>query len=340
MLSMPMAGADNQDLATGEILEDQDIRGRERPWRRHKVESRALAAAFRRLGFQGKAARCQDCGSMLIFEECPVGHEKRLAHANFCRERLCAMCQWRRSIKLAVTVEHVAHEAVALRPGLRFVLLTLTVRNVDADKLPEAVEHVLASWGRLIRQAPFKRSVLGWQRSLEVTRNREAGTWHPHLHVLLAVGPSYFTGAQYIKHAHWVAMWAQAAAVDYLPSVEVHVIKPRKVGDEERTVPGAAAEVAKYATKPADYIDLKDEADTDATVRLLTEALAGTRLVAWGGLLRQVLRDLMSREQVDDLENGDLVHLGQDHGPQCTVCGSDLQEHLYHWVVGVTQYVG
>src|SRR5690606_12341063 len=112
------------------------------------------------------------------------GHEKRLTWANFCRVRLCPMCAWRRSLVIAHQIKAVAHEAVK-RQSMRWLFLTLTIRNCTGDDLIDTISHLMKSWRRLSQRKLFSDVVVGWFRSLEITRNLLDDTYHPHFHVLL-----------------------------------------------------------------------------------------------------------------------------------------------------------
>ncbi|MCP4257772.1 MAG: protein rep, partial [Planctomycetes bacterium] len=73
-------------------------------------------------------------------------------------------------------------------------------------------------------------------------------------------------------------------------------------------------------------------------VRTLDKALHGRRLVMFGGVLRELRAELKHQ----DVETADLVHV---EGEQmtvctCTVCGSQMWDHIYRWNLGINNYVG
>lgn len=245
------------------------------------------------------------------------------------------MCSWRRSLRLAWEVGRVLHLAAAERPQVGWVMLTLTVRNVSGEVLPRELDRVLKAWARLVRRKELAE-VWGWFRTLEVTRSKKDGSWHPHIHALLAVSPSYWSRG-YVAHKRWVELWAESMRLDYLPSVEVHRVKPRP-SDEGRDALGkAAAEVAKYSVKDGDLLDGSQQELLDR-VRVLHEALAGRRLYAWGGWLRELAARVGAPPE--EVGSEDLVHVGEDHGPVCAVCGSELLEHVFRWLRSARRYVG
>jgi len=305
------------------VLVDLSGSGRQRPWREKRLRTEMVADGWKLAGEPDRARRCQNCGTWLTFAECPGDGTKQLRQANFCDQRLCSLCAWRRSMKLSAEVSAVLHLAAERWPGRAYVMLTLTQRNVAGQDLADEVSRILDGWSKLQRRREF-RGIAGWLRTLEVTYNANASGWHPHLHVLLQVAPRYFTGRGYVSHAKWVALWRSVMALEYDPSVEVHRVRQRASKD---AVGAAAAEVGKYAVKDT---DLTGNTPQEASQRLLVldRALAGRRLVAWGGELRKLAKELESEVGDED----DLVHItGEDHGSACTVCGSGLVEVVYRW---------
>lgn len=320
-------------------LQDVSKSGQERPWQKHKEQSQELAKAFRRLGeeYESKAQRCADCGGWLEFAACPSGHEKRLRRANFCKGRLCPMCAWRRSLATFHQLNQIVHEA-SKRQKMRFVFLTLTTRNVQGNDLSKTLDKLFQAWQRLSQRKAFKDVVIGWFRALEVTRNDRRfsswyGTYHPHFHVLLAVKPSYFTRS-YIKQAEWVDLWRKSLRVDFTPIVDVRAVKPKRQG---QTVEAAVAESGKYAVKPDDYIIKGNQEETDEAVRVFDGALRSRRLVAYGGLFREIRKEL----QLVDPEQADLVHIDEEseEACKCSVCQSEMMKEVYRWHIGLSDYV-
>jgi hypothetical protein len=127
---------------------------------------------------------------------------------------------------------------------------------------------------------------VGWVRSLEVTRNAATGAAHPHFHVLTMVKPRYFSGGDYVKQQRWRELWQRALKIDYLPVVNVKVVKHDKSkSDSLDGMIGSVLEVLKYSVKESDLV-----ADAEWLVEL-TEQLHKIRAVAPGGVLRDFLRE-------------------------------------------------
>ncbi|MCK2006102.1 protein rep [[Brevibacterium] frigoritolerans] len=83
------------------------------------------------------------------------------------------MCNWRRSLKIAYHNKRVV-ETVNERENVRWLFLTLTVKNMDAENLPEAISDMFKAWSRLVGYEAFKTSIKGYFRALEVTKNRDS----------------------------------------------------------------------------------------------------------------------------------------------------------------------
>ena len=337
-------------------LSDIKKNGKERPWKEHKTSSVLLAQSYKRLGYSKKAERVCECGSQLKFNVCPEGHEKKLSWANFCRVRLCAMCGWRKSLLNAHQVRRVAHEANQ-REKLRWLFLTLTIKNPTGDELEDAINHMSKSFRKLIRRKKFADNVVGFFRVLEVTRNHKRNNYHPHYHVLLAVKPSYF-GKSYMQKDEWTQLWKESLKVDYEPIVDIRIVKNKRSTSKERDIlaskgialsengayeelpNSAVAEVAKYSVKSKDFIRKNNPKLTDEIVSVLDKALSYKRLLGFGGLLKDIWQELRDAGEVEDSEdeNADLIHSKEETDCKCSVCHSDMLEELYSWIPSEGNY--
>ena len=321
-----------------EVLKDITKSGKERPWREKKLKTIELAESYRRLGNK-KYYRIKDCGTYLEYRRYLETQELRLNRSNFCKVRLCPMCSWRRSLKIFGQTSKVMNRALEEKE-YRFLFLTLTCKNVDGEYLSNQIDELFKAFTKMTRRKIFKQSVKGWFRALEVTHNLDKNsnnydTYHPHFHMVLMVNKNYFTDNKiYISHEKWAELWKSCMEVDYEPLVNIKTFKSGTKEETEKSV----AEVAKYTVKDDDLI-IKDENGqvdeelTDDAVFILDKALANRRLVAFGGKLRDIQKEL----KLDDLEKGDLVLTDNED--------DELREDLdymiesYHWKVGYNQYI-
>lgn len=286
-----------------QILSDVGANGKEKPWAQQKALASVLWAAYL-ADNPAKAARVQSCADSLRFEH-TEGGRLRLAEARFCRVRLCPICQWRRSLKVygqtADVVRYLAAQRAAQgRKPYAFIMLTLTVRNVPAESLRPELDKLSAGWQRITQRAEVRRAVVGSMRTVEITYNSTERTYHPHLHALLCVRPSYFHSKAYLPQSRWQALWAESMRLPYLPQVDVR----RCYGTDEKAI----AEVSKYAAKPGDYIDASDLDRMAELVQVLDIATDRRRFVSWGGCMKEAHAAL----GLDDAEDGDLLHIEGD----------------------------
>lgn len=266
-----------------------------------KAATLDLAAVYRYMDFGSRAARVRGCGTFLEFHVSE--QESKLHSANFCKDRLCPLCNWRRSLKIFSQVSAVMNRLES--DGYVFLFLTLTVRNCSAGDLPGTCQALFDGWRNLYhKKAVFQSVVAGTFRSLEVTRNKKNGTFHPHLHVILAVRPDYFDKG-YLSQDDWVALWRSCCSLDYDPVIDIRRIKP-----DSRGLQGAVAEVAKYAVKSVDFLTGPFSARVSYVSSFLL-ALSGRRLCAFTGVFQKARRAL----NLDDVEDGDLVHVSDNLRP-------------------------
>lgn len=76
---------------------------------------------------------------------------------------------------------------------------------MSADELKDELDKVLYGFKKLMLKSEIKKAIKGWFRGLEITHNTDKksqsyDTYHPHIHMILAVRKGYFTGKEYIKH--------------------------------------------------------------------------------------------------------------------------------------------
>ena len=283
-----------------------------------RLDAELLSSSYSRLGYLNKAKRVNECGTLLEFRRpltdwepptaaaagVPSGDGWKLHTANFCRDRLCPMCSWRRSYKIFGQVSQIMEH---IGSQYAFLFLTLTIPNCCPDELSFTLDNLQKGWHRLINSKRFKGSVRGYFKALEVTRNKLNGTYHPHYHCILAVDLDYFKKLKYISRDEWLSLWQVAMHNTTITQVDVRRCKAKEtiIGQEAvKSLKSAVAEVAKYSVKSSDYLT-NDNALTDDIVLTLGSALSSRRLCSFGGVFEQVRRKLA----LDDIEDGDLIHL-------------------------------
>ena len=300
---------------TGEVLEDLSGTGRKRPWSERKKESMELLDLFGvakgiddGVISQTRLQALHDCASWLYYAQQENG-EKKLAKANFCRLRLCPMCGWRRSLKLFGQVSKIT-DAILAEKKARFIFVTLTVENVKGKDLRDIIKQMNEGFKALVQDskhylvsAKLRENLLGYMKAIEVTYNAKRNDFHPHIHCIFEVRPSYFdrhSGGGYITHADWREMWRSVMKLDYEPQVNVKAIK--------NTTAKAVAEVAKYPVKVDGLLKIKNKEQAALALIQLKHGIHNCRFITFGGDFREYKRRLA----LDDIETGDLVHVETD----------------------------
>jgi Replication protein/Transposase zinc-binding domain len=224
-----------------------------------------------------KVARCH---RSFRHWRCDQSHDWAEAE-NSCSMRLCPHCSRRRSLILAGRVEAF----VMGKTNLRYVVLA--ERN-SAD-LAEGMLSLWIAWRRLRRWKRWKAKVKGAIVVMEVTRNRDDGTWHPHLNLLLE--GEYFPFEElnqaWIEATHGFGQTSWISAADE----------------------GTVRELIKYVTKISDL--LGDPAALDEFL----SAVQGRRMIRTYGTFRGI--------SVADEENPQTGRC-PDCGPTCQPSVVDL----------------
>lgn len=214
-----------------------------------------------------------------------------------------------------------------------FLFLTLTQKNVKSEELEEEINRMMEAFKKFTKRKEFKTSVKGFFRALEITYNKKRDDYHPHFHVILVVEKTYFKSRHYLKQDDWCRLWQDSMKLDYKPTVDIRKFK----SETDKELSKSLAEATKYTVKDADYLikgrngKLNPER-TDKVVKTLSEALAYRRLIAWGGVLKDIHKSL----NLDDAEKGDLIIT--DENKEDVITGLYIIEQ-YRWSVGMSNYV-
>lgn len=312
---------------TGEILQDTKYNStKAKNWQEYKANSLKIAELIEQSPIlildNVKLERLKHCADTLLFANLEDG-SKRLRQAYFCKNRICPMCQWRRSLKMYNNVDEITREMLKQEPKTRFIFLTLTIRNCKKENLVDSINLLNNAFTTLIkpprRKAPIilkkfvDNSYLGYYKALEITYSRMNKDYHPHLHCIIAVKPNYF-GYYYISYAKWQECWKFALnenskeEIDYYPEIDIKAIKTNFSNDklQHKTI----AEVAKYPLKSVSILKIKNKAEAISVLDTFIKVLYNRKFISMGGAFYRIQRQL-SKEDIEG-DNTDLVHIGND----------------------------
>lgn len=270
-----------------------------------KLKAEVISELMLRSEFlSDRGRKISSCGTYIGFNS-NENENLSVTSANFCRQRLCPMCQRRRSLRTYSAVSKVYE--LANKSGYQFLHVVLTVPNCPASALNKTCDFLFKQSSLLFRKSEdvhtkaackgnedikklrrnIKNSFKGVFRALEITFNDRLSidhpfAFHPHLHCLIAVKKSYFTSRDYISHEKLQKVWGTLTGIE---NVQVFI---GRVTDQCASI----AEVAKYAVKP-----FKGNVSAEV-LETLHKALFNRRLVQTFG----VFRDWMKQVGVTDLE--------------------------------------
>lgn len=301
-----------------------DYSDRDKKWDSHRSNTQDISQIYTQNSqFERYGARLNSCATMLAMQWSTPDEngeiKLKLKQTNFCDVRHCPVCAWRRSLRNVARFLQFLPTFQEEHPTFRWLFLTLTVKNCPVEQLRSTIQHMNESWKRLIQRQDWPAK--GWVRTVEVTRSAN-GFAHPHFHVLLCVPAGYFK-KNYVTKAEWARRWADAARLDYTPVVDIRTVKPKHEGQD---LQAAVVETLKYGTKPADCI-------TDpAFLYGITDQLHKLRFVATGGLLKGVLSDAVTKDEMIAPEGPEEAVEGQDEA-------TDAASVFFDWRRDKRRYV-
>lgn len=229
-----------------------------------------------------------NCGTFVEYKGGKVNR------ANFCRERFCPLCQHRRSLKM---YSEILKKLNSFELKYSCIHCVLTIPNCDINDLLSKIQLLFSASSRLFK------SYTAWKgigRFLEVSYSVDTDTYHPHLHCIVLVLPSYFHSRYYVSHEKLREDWGKLVGV---PNVQVHLSAK---GEDKSLI----AEVAKYCTKP--YAATSSDYEFSRLLDVF-EVIKGKRLVQFYGALKGIkLEDLDDTLVLEDSEEHTITPLVWD----------------------------
>src|SRR5699024_2827324 len=147
----------------------------------------------------------------------------------FCKSRLCPMCNWRRAMKHGIQSQKVVAEVIKQKPTVRWLFLTLTVRNVyDGTELNKSLSDMSKGFNRMKKNKKNNKTLVGVMQATEGTIINRDDSYYVHMHVLFCVVSTYFYNTEnYVNHKQGIPSWKRAMKLDYEPNVKVQMIRPK-----------------------------------------------------------------------------------------------------------------
>ena len=291
-------------------------------WTEHKRLAVAVGERLIKAGLEKRGQNIKMCGNQIVFRECRDCGHMVIERAMLCRDRLCPVCNWRLALKRYSTMQQIMDVVLQRIPeGIDMALMTLTVRNCAPEEISEHLSKMQRAWNRMLAQRYIRPHVMGWARSIEVTYNEQTHTLHPHYHIIM-LAP---TLAQETIRADWLKQCrTEGLEVDIKAQHAQQIDGARTEGD---TLIKSILECYKYMVKASDTIAMPL-----GVLRHFAAGVAGKRLVSFGGIIKDVARELgeVQLDSPDALDQDIIV---------CTRCKStELDRVIADWSFAGNHY--
>lgn len=230
-----------------------------------------------------------------------------------CKSKLCPVCNALRSRKFFWQIKDILDKALEIHPTSKFIFITLTQKNVFSFEMEDEMSNIFKGFSKFIRRKKFKDNVLGFVRGIEITYNQKSDTYHPHIHILAMVRPSYFKFKNnYLTQDEISVFWQKSMNLDYKPICHVQKIHAKKdimdLPDDDfseityqNKMAYALAEVAKYPLKMDFDVSNLEVIDT------LLKVTKRRRQIELGGIFKQISKgdfsDILDRPVNELMKN-------------------------------------
>lgn len=223
-----------------------------------------------------------ECGTYVALSD-----DGTVIASNLCHHRLCNICNWRQAAKKWNQTKQIIEQV----GEATYIHMVLTVRNCSAAELPQTLDHLMKSINRMTSTKKWKKRVLGYIRSMEITYNPEQTPefrYHPHYHFIVVLPKNYMDNTDLFMSTYdWRKLWEQSARINYNSQFHWEIIKQTELNN-------AVAEVSKYAVKAAEIFKTMQSIED---VKALTNAIKGRRLYCMGGIIKQINATIENQTQ-------------------------------------------
>lgn len=274
---------------------------------RKSFAEKQVIPVLRAAGLDKKADNIAQCGLFKHVAVCQDCGTQYFNGASSCKDRLCPICQKKRSLLWYAKVLPIVRDFLA--KGYSINIVNFTIK--DMDNLESAVNLINKSFRYMAHDNKrlselFNAKFIGGIRSMEVIRGKNSGKWHPHFHCLV-IKKRFSKDYDFVKSA-----WEQSLCVvsgnrfTKLGSVYLKGFS----SDNAKGIDTAVCEVFKYMIKfNFKVVDIKE----------FVSVMSGRRTIFSWGCFRTALQDFDADNYLDKtvMELEDCV---------CKVCGGQSFE--------------
>lgn len=267
-----------------------------------KVLTQKFYSYYKRLNGKEskKVQRATNCGGYMQHKANEDFSKHKLHKANFCKERGCPFCDWRKSIKNAIQITTMA-SAIEEDFGYEFIFGTLSAVNCSLDSLSTEITRYNHAFMKLMKRQQILKINKGTVRKIEVTYNVGRNDLNLHIHFVMAVNKSYFTSRDYLKREKWLDLWKSVMQDDTIKNI--HIQKATKTEGSSSFV-----ELAKYSAKTTDMLS-----NGFKVFRALMDGLAGRQLITYNGVFKEYNRKFLDGELSKFMEEDKTVYVWLIH---------------------------
>src|SRR5699024_12283606 len=114
--------------------------------------------------------------------------ERKLYRVWFCKSRLCPMCNWRRAMKHGIQSQKVVAEVIKQKPTVRWLFLTLTVKNVyDGEDLNKSLSAMALGFRRMMQYKKINKNLVVFMCTTIVILNNKDNSYNQNIAALVCV---------------------------------------------------------------------------------------------------------------------------------------------------------
>lgn len=173
------------------------------------------------------ADELEHCSAWIKYKVDSNGN-KKMFDTRFCRQRLCNVCKRVRYNHESARLYRTVKLNNELHPNSKYMVGTLTIKNVSVDELSNAIKGMNYAWSKMSRYKAIAPYLLGTVKSIETPLGKD-GKCNLHMHILMQVKPSFYAGKYSMTHSKWSMYWTRALNVKYTADTYV-----RRIHDTDR----------------------------------------------------------------------------------------------------------